>query len=64
MKFTRIVDELRRQRNISNDNVVAHAHEEFGNAFNSLFSYRKGDEVHIMRNKSAISRRYRQLKKL
>ncbi|KAG2055822.1 hypothetical protein BDR06DRAFT_881556 [Suillus hirtellus] len=64
MKFTRIVKELHRQHNISNINIVAHAHEEFGDAFNSLFSYCKGDKVHVMRNKSAISCHYRQLKKL
>ncbi|KAG1883400.1 hypothetical protein F4604DRAFT_1920608 [Suillus subluteus] len=63
MKFTKIVDELRRQRNISNDDIVTCAREEFGNTFNSLFTYRKGDKVHVMRNKSAIARHYRQLKK-
>ncbi|KAG2117436.1 hypothetical protein BD769DRAFT_1362816 [Suillus cothurnatus] len=63
MKFTRIVDRLCRQHSISNDNVVACAHEEYGDAFNSLFSYCKGDEVHAMRNKSAIARHYQQLKK-
>jgi phosphatidylinositol kinase/protein kinase (PI-3 family) len=63
MKFTRIVDRLCRQHSISNDNVVACAHEEYGDAFNSLFSYCKGDEVHAMRNKSAIACQYQQLKK-
>lgn len=63
MNFTMIVNELRKQRNISKDNIVMRAHKEFGNSFNSLFSYRKGDKVHVMRDKSAIARRYRQLTK-
>jgi hypothetical protein len=63
MKFTRIVDKLCRQCSISNDNVVAHAHEEYGDVFNSLFSYCKGDEVHAMRNKSEIACCYQLLKK-
>ncbi|KAG2755632.1 hypothetical protein P692DRAFT_201701187 [Suillus brevipes Sb2] len=63
MNFIMIVNELRKQRNISKDNVVMRAHKEFGNSFDSLFSYRKGDKVHVMRDKSAIARRYRQLTK-
>ncbi|KAG1818446.1 uncharacterized protein BJ212DRAFT_1269067 [Suillus subaureus] len=64
MKFTRIVNKLHRQHNISNDDMVTQVHKEFGDAFDSLFSYRKGDEVHVMRNKSAIVHCYWQLKKL
>ncbi|KAG2029249.1 hypothetical protein BDR03DRAFT_881359 [Suillus americanus] len=63
MKFTKIVDELRRQCDISNDDIVTHAHEEFGDTFNSLFTYCKGDKVYVMRHKSAIARHYQQLKK-
>ncbi|KAG2358109.1 hypothetical protein BDR07DRAFT_1489869 [Suillus spraguei] len=40
--------------------------EDFWKEFsvNSHATYRKGDEVHVMRNKSAIARHYQQLKKL
>ncbi|KAG1781313.1 hypothetical protein EV702DRAFT_1193492 [Suillus placidus] len=64
MNFMKIVSELRRQHNTSKDDIVMRAHKEFGNAFDSLFWYRKGDKTYVMTDKSAIARHYQQLKEL
>lgn len=61
MKFTAIVAQLRRKRKAEKENVVTRAHEEFGDMFNSKFTYRKGNETHVMTDPSAITRRYQQL---
>lgn len=61
MTFTAIVAELRRQRKNDKQNLVARAHQEFGDTFDSNFSYRKGNETCVMSDPSAICRRYKEL---
>ncbi|KAG2739599.1 hypothetical protein P692DRAFT_201729417 [Suillus brevipes Sb2] len=61
MTFTAIVAELRRQRKNDKQDLVARAHQEYGDTFDSNFSYRKGNDTLIMTDPSAICRRYKQL---
>jgi len=62
MSFTAVVAKLRHQRRISKQATVACVREEYGDAFDTFFSYRKGNSVHVMSDPSAITRRYQQLK--
>lgn len=61
MTFTAIVAELRRQRKNDKQDLVARAHQEYGDTFDSNFSYRKGNDTFVMSDPSAICRRYKEL---
>jgi hypothetical protein len=62
MSFTAVVAELRKQRKNNNQHIVALAHKEFGELFDSNFSYRKGGDSYVMADASAIARQYQRLK--
>lgn len=62
MSFTAIVAALRKQRKNNKQDIVAHAREEFGESFDKLFSYRKGNNMYVMADASAVARRYQKLK--
>jgi hypothetical protein len=49
---------------MANDKIdAAHAREEYGDRFDSVFTYRKGSELLVMNKESAIARQYHILHK-
>jgi len=61
MHYTPISAVLRRQRRIADEAMAAHARAEYGESFPQHFTYRRGNEVHVMTKPSAIAKHYRSL---
>ena len=64
MSYKAICKALRAER-MANDKIdSARAKAEYGDRFDSAFTYRRGDKLLVMNKESAIARHYRSLHKL
>ena len=61
LSFTAIVSRLKEERVEENERVAKRARLEYGDAFASLFSYRKGARHITMTDPSRIANKYRLL---
>jgi len=63
MSYKAICDALKEER-MANDHIDAvRAKEEYGDRFDSMFTYRRGGQLLVMNKESAIARQYRTLHK-
>jgi hypothetical protein len=63
MSYNTICEVLKRDR-MANDKIdAAHAREEYGDRFDSVFTYRKGGKLFVMNKESAIANHYHSLHK-
>jgi hypothetical protein len=60
--YTQIFKELRASKKRADGELAKKAKEEFGDQFNSKFSYKKNGRRCVMRKPEVIARRYRDLK--
>jgi hypothetical protein len=63
MSYKAICNVLKKER-MANDHIDAvHAKEEYGDRFDSIFTYRKGGQHLVMNKESAIAKHYHTLQK-
>jgi hypothetical protein len=63
LTFTAIVARLKEERIGENERIAKRARLEYGDAFASVFSYRKGSHHHVMTDSVRIANKYRMLHK-
>jgi hypothetical protein len=63
MSYKAICEALQRER-MANDKIVTEqAKEEYGDRFDSIFTYRRGGQLFVMKKESAIAKHYHSLHK-
>jgi hypothetical protein len=62
LSFTAIVARLTAERVEENRTLAKRARTEYGNTFDSVFSYRKGCVYMVMKDPTRIANKYRQLR--
>jgi hypothetical protein len=63
MSYKAICEEMKKERQAKDKIDAAHAKEEYGDRFESAFTYRRGGELLVMKKESAIAKQYRTLHK-
>jgi hypothetical protein len=61
MAFTAISQRLRQQRLTEDKALAEKAKDEYGATFADFFTYRRGNERHVMNDPTSIAKRYRSL---
>lgn len=64
MTYKAICEQLKRERMVKDAIDAERAKVEYGDSFDSTFSYRKGDKFFVMHKESAIARHFRSLQNL
>lgn len=63
MSYKAICEKMKKERMANDEIDAAHAKEEYGDRFETTFTYRRGRDHLVMKKVSAIAKQYRTLQK-